>query len=64
MPKKLLNIFFLTFSKFNYNIIWQINSEPSKLFINEHKNLPSNIYIYNWLPLKILLGLFLLFFYI
>lgn len=56
MPKKLLNIFFLNFEKSDYNIIWQTNSDPSKILLGLRKRLPSNIFMYHWLPLKILLG--------
>jgi len=58
MPKILLNIFLNTFSTSSHLIIWQTNS-PIKEIINENitnTNLPLNIQIVKWAPIKLLLG--------
>lgn len=57
MPKKLLNTFLSTFGNSTYNVIWQTNSDPLKILSNNCHQLPSNVYMYHWLPLKILLGI-------
>uniref|UniRef100_A0A914NA68 glucuronosyltransferase n=1 Tax=Meloidogyne incognita TaxID=6306 RepID=A0A914NA68_MELIC len=58
MPKILLNIFLNTFSTSSHLIIWQTNS-PIKEIINENitnTNLPLNIQIVKWAPIKLLLA--------
>ncbi|KAF7639038.1 hypothetical protein Mgra_00001565 [Meloidogyne graminicola] len=55
MPKYLLKIFLKTFGSSPYLIIWQTNS-PIKQILNKEINLPLNIKIIKWAPIKLLLA--------
>ncbi|KAE9550846.1 hypothetical protein FO519_005950 [Halicephalobus sp. NKZ332] len=57
MPKKIFKIFIEEFAKLNRLVIWSTNSAPEE-FLNEEerKNIPENIRLIKWVPLKLLLA--------
>lgn len=60
MDVEILWRFFDAFKNVPYLILWQTNSKQEKIFNIISKELvPANVYLMNWAPIQILLGLFL-----
>ena len=57
MSKTTFEIFIREFSKLNYTVIWATNSDLDEFLTEEEKrNIPKNIKLIRWAPLKLLLG--------
>lgn len=59
MDSEILQRFYDAFKNLPYLVLWQTNSKRNKLFeIILKRNVPKNVYLMNWAPIPILLGLF------